>query len=376
VPQRRGDGRAPNPRDAGPGTGRATTPAVQPTAERRVLTISLCVVAVVAVLFFLRTARDLLVPIALAVLVSHALEPVVSWLERHGLPRVVGAPGVVLLVLALAGGLSYSLIDDAVQVVESLPTAARQARELVTRHVGRSAGAVERAAAELEKLPGAASTTVALGNGGVVERVVTTVFTAAGEAVVIIFLVLFLLLLRDRAHAGIIEIAGPSPERRRLTSRIIDDIEGQIQQFLIVLVLTGAIVAVLTWAALAWLGVSHAAVWGILTGVFNSIPYFGPVIVSGGLFVVGLVQGGDLAQALLMSGIALAITSLEGWLLTPLLMGKAENMNALTVFIGLMLWTWLWGGWGTILAVPMLVILKSTADHVPGLSRVGRLMAP
>jgi predicted PurR-regulated permease PerM len=141
-------------------------------------------------------------------------------------------------------------------------------------------------------------------------------------------------------------------------------------------VLTGAIVAVLTWAALAWLGVSHAAVWGILAGVFNSIPYFGPVIVSGGLFVVGLVQGGDLAQALLMSGIALAITSLEGWLLTPLLMGKAENMNALTIFIGLMLWTWLWGGWGTILAVPMLVILKSTADHVPGLSRVGRLMAP
>jgi predicted PurR-regulated permease PerM len=349
---------------------------VQPTAERRVLTISLCVIAVVAVLFFLRSARDLLVPIALAVLVSHALEPVVGWLERHRLPRFVGAPGVVLLVLVLAASLSYSLIDDAVQVVESLPSAARQARELVMTHVGRSAGAVERAAAELEKLPGSASTTVAIGNGGVVERFVGSAFAAAGEVVVIIFLVLFLLLLHDRARAGIIEIAGPSPERRRLTSRIIADIEGQIQQFLIVLVLTGAIVAALTWAALAWLGVSHAAVWGILAGVFNSIPYFGPVIVSGGLFVVGLVQGGDLAQALLMSGIALAITSLEGWLLTPLLMGKAENMNALTIFIGLMLWTWLWGGWGTILAVPMLVILKSTADHVPGLSRVGRLMAP
>ena len=119
----------------------------------------------------------------------------------------------------------------------------------------------------------------------------------------------------------------------------------------------------------------HAAVWGILAGVFNSIPYFGPVIVSGGLLVVGLVQRGELAQALLMSGVALLITSLEGWLLTPLLLGKVENMSALTVFIGLMPWTWLWGGWGTILAVPILVILKSTADHVPGLARVGRLMA-
>jgi predicted PurR-regulated permease PerM len=64
-----------------------------------------------------------------------------------------------------------------------------------------------------------------------------------------------------------------------------------------------------------------------------------PVIVSGGLLVVGLVQGGELAQALLMSGVALLITSLVGWLLTPLLLGKVENMSALTVFIGLMLWT-------------------------------------
>ncbi len=350
---------------------------MQAVAERRVLTISLCVIAVVAVLFFLRTARDLLVPIALGVLVSLALDPVVSWLQRRGMPRVVSAPGIVLLLLTVTAGLSYSLLDDAVQVIESLPSAARQARELVTTHVGRSAGAVEQAAAEFEKLPGATgSATVALGTGTVVERVVGRLFTAAGEAVVIVFLVLFLLLLKDRTRAGIIEIAGSTPERRRLVARIIDDIEAQIQQFLLVLLLTGIVVAVATWAALLLLGVSHPAVWGILAGVFNSIPYFGPVIVGGGLFVVGFVQGGDLAQALLMSGIALAITSLEGWLLTPLLMGKAENMNALTVFIGLMLWTGLWGAWGMVLAVPMLVIVKSTADHVPGLSRVGRLMAP
>ena len=155
----------------------------------------------------------------------------------------------------------------------------------------------------------------------------------------ITFLVLFLLLLRNRTRASIIEIAGPDPERRRLTSRIIADVEAQIQQFLLVLLLTGVIVAVATWAVLVWMDVEHAAVWGILAGVFNSIPYFGPVIVSGGLLVVGLVQGGELAQALLMSGVALLITSLEGWLLTPLLLGKVENMSALTVFIGLMLWT-------------------------------------
>jgi predicted PurR-regulated permease PerM len=124
------------------------------------------------------------------------------------------------------------------------------------------------------------------------------------------------------------------------------------------------------------MGVQNAAIWGALAGLFNSIPYFGPVIVSGGLFVVGLTQGGGVSQALQMAGAALVITSLEGWLLTPPLMGKAERMSVLAVFLGLLLWTWIWGAWGTLLAVPMLVIVKAVADHVPRLKPIGRLMAP
>ena len=159
-------------------------------------------------------------------------------------------------------------------------------------------------------------------------------------------------------------------------TKIIDDINAQIQRFLLVRLITAVVVGALTWAVLAWMGVPQAAVWGILAGVFNSIPYFGPVIVSGGLFVVGLAQGGGATQALQMSGAALVITSLEGWLLTPPLMGKAERMSVLAVFLGLLLWTWIWGAWGTILAVPMLVVVKSVADHVPRLNPIGRLMAP
>jgi predicted PurR-regulated permease PerM len=100
------------------------------------------------------------------------------------------------------------------------------------------------------------------------------------------------------------------------------------------------------------------------------------VIVCGGLLVAGLVQGGGVTQALQMAGAALVITSLEGWLLTPPLMGKAERMNALAVFLGLLLWTWMWGPVGTILAVPMLVVIKAVADHVERFRPIGRLMAP
>jgi predicted PurR-regulated permease PerM len=142
------------------------------------------------------------------------------------------------------------------------------------------------------------------------------------------------------------------------------------------LLVTAIMVGALTWAVLAWQHVEHAAMWGILAGLLNSIPYFGPVIVCGGLFVVGLMQGGGMSMALQISGAALLITSLEGWLVTPALMGKAEKMNVLAVFIGLVVWIWLWGEWGTILAVPMLAVFKSVCDHVGGLKRFGRLMAP
>lgn len=178
-------------------------------------------------------------------------------------------------------------------------------------------------------------------------------------------------LVRDR----LLEIAGSDPDRRRTTAVIITEINTQIQRYLVVLLLTAILVGAATWAVLAWLQVQNAAMWGIFAGIFNSIPYFGPVIVSGGLLVVGLAQGGDMTQALQMSGATLLITSIEGWLVTPALMGKAERMNVLAVFVGLLLWIFLWGELGTILAVPMLVVIKSVADHVESLKPVGRLMA-
>jgi predicted PurR-regulated permease PerM len=192
---------------------------------------------------------------------------------------------------------------------------------------------------------------------------------------VILFLVFFLLLSGGHFKKRLVEVAGARLEQRRVTVTIINDINAQIQRFLLVRLFTSGVVALATWGALAWMGAGQASIWGVLAGVFNSIPYFGPVIVSGGLLAVGLAQSGDLMQAVKLSGVALAITSLEGWLLTPPLMGRAERMHVVVVFLGVLFWTWMWGAWGTILAVPMLVIVKSVADHVESLKPLGRLMA-
>ena len=381
-------------------------------------TIALWVIATIATLFFLRAAAQLLIPIVLAVLISYMLEPVVAWLARHRIPRIAGTSLLMLAVLATAGWGGYALRDDVAQAAASLPQAAKRAREMVMSQSGGGPGAnIQRAAKELRgesaattgqadggQAPAATSGRQAAdspssggrngsenresqssqppqggssgGITGLVQRGIGSVFALAGHITVIFFLVFFLLLSGRHVRARILEVAGPDADRRQTAATIIDDINAQIQRFLIVRLVTAMIVAALTWGVLAVMDVEHAAVWGILAGVFNSIPYFGPIIVSGGLFIVGMVQGDGMSQALQMSGAALVITSLEGWLLTPPLMGKAERMSALAVFLGLLLWTWIWGAWGTILAVPMLVMVKSVADHIPRLKPLGRLIAP
>ena len=350
--------------------------------------VAIWIIAAVATVFLLRAAGQLLIPVVLGILLSYALEPVVAWLHRHRVPRVLGAALLLTSLLGLSGWVAYGLRDDAVQALEALPEVARRARELVWSH-GEPTPAqhIQAAVEELQRgdeataRPGTSSSPGPLGAvtsaaAGWVQRGVGSVVALAGHVMVIVFLVFFLLISGGHFRARLLEIAGPRRDDRRTTATIIDDINAQIQRFLLVRLATSLVVAAATWAVLAWMGVPQAAVWGILAGVFNSIPYFGPVIVSGGLLLVGLVQSGDLTHALKIAAAALAITSLEGWLLTPPLLGKAEEMHAVVVFLGVLLWTWIWGAWGTILAVPMLVIVKSVADHVDSLKPLSRLMSP
>jgi predicted PurR-regulated permease PerM len=353
--------------------GRASASATVPVA--------IWILVALGTVWFLQAAQTLLIPIALAILISYALEPCVAWLERRHIHRMIGSAAVLLVVLGAIVAGAYSLRDDVKEVVASLPKAAERARDIVTSQLGSDVGKVTGTlgggsapttgdgAGESTGTPGAMA-------GSLLQRAVSAIFAFAGHLVVIVFLVFFLLLSGHHVRNRFVEVTGPDASQRKTVASIIDDINAQIQRYLVVLAFTALVVGVSTWLVLAWMGAQHAAMWGLFAGVFNSIPYFGPVIVSGGLFVVGMVQGGGISEALQMSGAAIVITSLEGWLITPPLMGKVERMSALAVFLGLLLWTWLWGAWGTVLAVPMLVIIKSIADHVERLRPVGRLMAP
>ena len=108
--------------------------------------------------------------------------------------------------------------------------------------------------------------------------------------------------------------------------------------------------------------------------MFNTIPYFGPVIVAGATAVVAFLQFGTIAMTVYVSGISLVITSLEGWVLTPWLTSRTARTNEVAVFIGLIFWTFIWGLWGTLLAVPMLVAVKAYCDRIDDLKPIGELL--
>ena len=196
----------------------------------------------------------------------------------------------------------------------------------------------------------------------------------ASEATMILFLSYFLTASGDLYKRKLVKIAGDTLSQKKVTVQILDEINRQIENFLITLFATSALVAALTAAALWWLGLREWLFWGIVSGVLNTIPYLGPVIVSGALFVVGYLQFGALVPSFYVAGAAAVITSLEGWLLAPVLMGRAARMNPVAVFVGLLFWGFVWEAWGVILAVPMMMMLKAVCDRVEDLKPVAELI--
>ena len=356
--------------------------------------IAVTILAVFAAILMLRWAESFLIPTVLAILISYVLSPAVTSMAKRGIPRALGA---LLVIVALCGGIGYgvySLSDEAVGIIDDLPLAARKVRDrLAARRAPQDAGIIEKmqdAAAQIDKTAADAQADSPTPAPRGVQRVqiVPPPFRASeylwlggqnllnflGQFAIVLFLVYFLLVTDDLYKRKMVKIAGPTLTKKKISVQIMDEINQQISAFLRVQVITSALVGVATGVALWAFGVENYVIWGLLAGIFNSIPYLGPIVVSAGLAVVTFLQFDDLLITSYVAGTAMAITSLEGWLLTPLLMSRAAQMNPVAIFVGLLFWSWVWGVWGTILAVPMLMTVKAICDRVEDLQPVGEML--
>jgi predicted PurR-regulated permease PerM len=351
---------------------------------------ALTVLAVAAFILLLRYAQAMIIPIVIGVLISYALDPIVTRLSEWGLPRAAAAALVLLAVTGSTGSLVYALRGEATALVEQLPQGARRLRRLIETDRPTTATTIEqvqRAANELERA--AAAATPASPPAGV-QRVQVEeprfnindyvkwgsvgLATAVMQVVLVLFLVYFLLASGDLYRRKLVKIAGPSLQKKKITVQILSEIDRQIERFLLVQVFTSTLVALATWLTFRALGLQQAGVWGVLAGVFNSIPYFGPVVVTAATATIAFLQFGTIYMTALVGGSALVITTLEGLLIMPWLTSRAARMNAVAIFIGLLFWGWVWNGWGVLLAVPMLMVLKAVCDHVEDFKAVGELL--
>ncbi len=353
---------------------------------------SLLVIAVLASLTALHLAQVVFVPLVMGVMLSYALTPLVNQMVRVHIPRTLAA---AMLLLGIVGGtvtIAYSLSDDTVALIEALPEVAQKLSRGLDRKsakgpadamekVQNAATSIERTATEGNSVPepdrGVTKVQIEKPKVNVKDYLWPGALGLAGVAAhttVVLFIAFFLLAEGDHFRRRMVKIAGPTLTKKKLTLRALDEIDQQIQRYLLVQVFTSAVVGVATWLAFLWIGVEHAAVWGVVTFVFNFIPYVGSIIASGSAMLVGFAQFGSFEIAFLIGGVELLINVVEAYILTPWLTSRASRMNPVAVFAGVLAWGWLWGIWGLFLGVPILMVIKVVCDRVDEFKSVGELL--
>jgi predicted PurR-regulated permease PerM len=350
-------------------------------------------------------------------------------MERWRVPRAAAAGLLLAAILAGMGWGVASVSDDANALIETLPEVAQKLRKAVQKP-GQSTTPstlekVQQAATEIERATeetitsGVAASAAASGvasarprpalpaAGSTASRVepmspslpptprgVTRVVvekphidvkdylwtgtlglvTVAGQATLVVFITFFLLASGSAFRRKMVKLAGPRLSQKKITVQALDEVHEQMQRYLFVQMATSVVVGVLSGLAFYALGLNHSLVWGILAGITNLVPYLGAVVIGVASSVIGIVQFEAIDRGLYIGAASFAIHTLVGNLLTPWWMGRASRMSAFAVFVGVLLFGWLWGAWGLLLGMPILMVVKAVCDRVDELKPVGELL--
>ena len=349
---------------------------------------SMIVIASLLSLYALRWAAEIVIPVLMGLLFSYALTPLVDRLVRLRVPRALGA---AVVMVALVGGVAWgtwSLSDQANSLIVSLPDAAQKLRDTLhprlrdpnpstMDNVQKAAATLAQATDSAKPTPGVAKVQIVKPQFNIQDYLFTGTMRAAEAAVQVLVVALityFLLAAGDTFRRKLARIAGPNFAKRKITVQALDEITQQIQRYLLVQLLTSVVVGVSTALAFWALGFNNAAVWGVLAGVMNLVPYVGTVVICGTSAIVALLQFGTLQMAVAVGSVSIILHVISGYIITPWLTSRTSRLNAVVVFIGVLAWGWLWGVWGLLLGTPILMALKAICDRVDDLKAIGELL--
>jgi predicted PurR-regulated permease PerM len=348
------------------------------TAERPPAgSAALIILATLATICALYFGREFFVPIALSVLFTGLLRPLVRWLEAARISTAAGAT-VVLVVFLGAVGLGANALADPVRgwvakAPQSLNEAEARLRKL-RRPLQRITSAAERVESGGQPQSGQ-STPVATPSGpGVAARVFGTTTSLVGGIVEVLLLTFLLLASGDLFMQKLVKVL-PFRGDKVTAVRIASEVEAAVSRYLGAAALInlgqGIIVALAMWL----LHMPSPALWGVLTFFLEFIPYLGAACMLIALGVVGLGAFDSVGHALLAPGAYLLISTLQTNLVSPVAYGRRLRLNPVAVLVGVLFWWFLWGVPGAFLAVPVIAAAKIMGDHIEGLEALGEFLA-
>lgn len=352
--------------------------------------VGVWILVFIALVAALHLAREFVVPLLFGILVSYALRPVVDWLDRWHIPPVVGAAFVLAILVSGLSWLIFSLGGDAAAMFEKLPDAARKLRHsLVTAYTG-SPTALQHVKEAADELQGAAadaglkSTGSQIGETEKSESIawlrdfmlaqVALLAAFAAQAPIVLLLTYFLLASGTHFRRKLVQFVGPSLTRKKDAVRILEEVDAQVQRYLLVMLISNALIGVATWLVFEMLGLEHAGIWGVAAGILRFIPYLGTVTIALASGVTGFLQFESLPLALGVAGSSVLISSAIGMVFTTWLQGRFAGVNPAVLFIVLLFFGWLWGMAGLLLGAPLVAIVKVVCDGVEPLEPVGELL--
>ena len=375
--------------DESPSTEAVETPTVAAVPVRG---LAGAIVFGAGALFVLREAGAFATPILLAVLLAYALEPLVAAFARCRLPRPAAVLVTLVVVAFVIVGCARLVKRQATAFVNELPNTVAAIKASALHHDRTSSANhggtihnLQRAATNLQATVDAVAPPEHDGTRRVavaepfdvrdyILSVWGTVVETGAQLLVTAVLTFVLLLGGDAVRYKLVDIAGPRFDRQIVTIDVIRLIDKQIQRYLVARLAISLIVCGLTAAAMWWVGVRQPLVLGAIAGVLNVLPFVGPTIAVGICAVAAYIQLHSVESTLVAGGAAGLVAVLEGNLITPWLTSRAGELKTVAVFVSVLFWGWMWGVWGLLLAVPIMIAIKAAADHIEPLQPFGELL--
>jgi predicted PurR-regulated permease PerM len=337
---------------------------------------ALWALVLVATGFIVYATASLLLPIVVACTLALLLAPAVTALNRLRLPQPASAGIVMLAVLLALGALAINIAGPVQRWIETAPQQMRKLEhrlELLLRPVEAVREATETVSEIATKEKPQKPREVVLERGGlgsIVNLTVDTIVTVLST----IMLAYFLLACGDVLMRKLITVTPEREDKIRMVE-ILRTIQREIGRYFATITLVNIGLGVATGLALWALGMPTPAVWGVAVALLNFLPYLGPLIVTVMLTAVGLLTYDSPLGSLAPPAAFLLLNFIEDQLILPFLLGRSLSLNPVVIFLWVLIWAWMWGIGGLLLAVPLLVALRICAERLPKLKPVAVVLA-